>query len=466
MRTGTRMDPADDREQASRGPAAAPGAAAPGLVARWARENPRSAALHARARRLMPGGVTHDVRLAAPFPVAVARAEGARKWDLDGHELICYVMGHGSLLLGHGHPAVVAAVRDQAGRSFHPGACHELESGWAELVVDLVPSAELVRFTSSGTEASLLALRVARAATGRDKIVKFSGHFHGWHDQMAVGSDPPFDGPDTAGLPGGIAAAVAVIRADERTLAEMLLARDVAAVILEPSGAAWGTVPLADGFLAAARRLAGETGTLLVFDEVVSGFRWAPGGVQQTSGVLPDLTVLGKVLAGGMPGGAVCGRAGLMGHLAGPAAGPRRVAHPGTHNAHPLSAAAGVATLALAASGQLQVGAARLAASLRDELTAVFRRGGASGRAYGESSTFHLLFGHDDTPGTLVDATLKSSVPPGPVSAELHCSMLSDGVHLFHGSGFLSAAHGDREVELTVQAFAKALGRLQKAGLA
>jgi len=435
-------------------------------VARWAAENPRSAARHARAQQLLPGGVSHDVRLAEPFPLAVARADGARKWDLDGHELICYVMGHGSLLLGHGHPEVVAAVRAQAGRSFHPGACHELESHWAELVIRLVPSAELVRFTSSGTEASLLALRVARAATGRDKIVKFSGHFHGWHDQMAVGSDPPFDGPDTAGLPGGIAAAVAVIRADERTLAEMLLARDVAAVILEPSGAAWGTVPLADGFLAAARRLAGETGTLLVFDEVVSGFRWAPGGVQQTSGVLPDLTVLGKVLAGGMPGGAVCGRAGLMGHLAGPAAGPRRVAHPGTHNAHPLSAAAGVATLALAASGELQVGAARLAAALRDELTAVFRRCGVSGRAYGESSTFHLLFGHDEVPGRLDEATLKSCVPPGPVSAELHCSMLSDGVHLFHGSGFLSAAHGDREVELTVQAFAKALGRLQKAGLA
>lgn len=435
-------------------------------VARWATQNPRSAALHVRARQLLPGGVSHDVRLAEPFPLAVARADGARKWDLDGHELICYVMGHGSLLLGHGHPEVVAAVRAQAGRSFHPGACHELESDWAELVVRLVPSAELVRFTSSGTEASLLALRVARAATGRDKIVKFSGHFHGWHDQMAMGSDPPFDQPDTAGLPVGIASAVAVIRADEQSLAQVLRTRDVAALILEPSGAAWGTVPPRDGFLAAARQLADETGTLLVFDEVVSGFRWAPGGVQQTSGVLPDLTVLGKILAGGMPGGAVCGRAELMDHLAGPAAGPRRVAHPGTHNAHPLAAAAGVATLELAASGELQADAARLAASLRDELTAVFRRCGVSGRAYGESSTFHLLFGHDDAPGMLDDATLKSSGPPGPVSAELHCSMLSEGVHLFHGSGFLSAAHGDREVELTVRALARTLGRLQKAGLA
>ncbi len=435
-------------------------------VARWASENPESAALHQRARALLPGGVTHDVRLAEPFPLAVARAHGARKWDVDGHELICYVMGHGSLLLGHGHPAVVAAVREQAGLSFHPGACHELESRWAELVISLVPSAEQVRFTSSGTEASLLALRVARAATGRDTIVKFGGHFHGWHDQVAVGSDPPFDQPDTAGLPPGGPGSLKVLPVDQQALAQALSRRDVAAVILEPSGAAWATVPMPSGFLAAARKLTDETGTLLVYDEVVSGFRWAPGGVQETSGVHPDLTVLGKILAGGMPGGAVCGRADLMRLLSGPAAGPRRVAHPGTHNAHPLAAAAGVATLTLAASGEVQAGADRLAASLRAELTAVFARAGAAGCAYGESSTFHLLFGPDGGPGSLDDATLKTSVPPGQAAATLACSMLSEGVHLFHGSGFLSAAHGEREAEMTIAAFTRTLGRLQAAGLA
>ena len=440
--------------------------AASDAVRQWAMENPGSAALHQRARRLLPGGVTHDVRLTEPFPLAVARADGARKWDVDGHELICYVMGHGALLLGHSHPAVVAAVRAQAGLSFHPGACHELESDWAELVIRLVPCAERVRFTSSGTEASLLALRVARAATGRDKIVKLARHFHGWHDQVAVGSDPPFDQPDTAGLPRGLAGSAAVLPADEDALAGVLRAREVAAVILEPSGAAWGTVPLPRGFLAAARRLADESGTLLVFDEVVSGFRWAPGGVQQATGVIPDLTVLGKILAGGMPGGAVCGRADLMDHLAGPAAGPRRVAHPGTHNAHPLAAAAGLATLRLAAPGELQAGADRLAASLRDELTAVFAMSGVPGRAYGESSTFHLLFGYEAASGTVDAAALKNSVPPRSLSAALHCSMLSEGVHLFHGSGFLSAAHGEREVGLTVRALATTLRRLQAAGLA
>ena len=441
-----------------------PLAAARGLVGRWAAENPRSAALNARARLLMPGGVTHDVRLTDPFPLAVGRAAGARKWDLDGHELICYVMGHGALLFGHGHPEIVAAVREQATRSFHPGACHELESDWAGLVTRLVPSAERVRFTSSGTEASLLALRLARAATGRDKIVKLEGHFHGWHDQVAVGSDPPFDQPDTAGLPKGLASTVTVSPADTAALAEALGAGDVAAVILEPSGAAWATVPLPGGFLHAARHLADSSGALLIFDEVVTGFRWAPGGVQEIAGVRPDLTVLGKVLAGGMPGGAVCGAADIMDLIGGAGHDSRGLSHPGTHNAHPLSAAAGVTALGLAASGEAQAGAARLGACLRTELTSVFERCGVAGRAYGESSTFHLFFGDDQAPAGLPAAALKRGIPPG-ISPALHCGMLTGGVHLFHGSGFLSTEHGDRELEQTVRAFASVLRQLQAQGL-
>src|SRR5215472_6837226 len=365
-----------------------------------------SQALNARARRLLPGGVTHDVRLTEPFPVAVARAEGARKWDLDGHELICYAMGHGALLLGHSHPEVVSAIRAQAGQFLLPGASQELECDWAALVIRLVPSAELVRFTASGTEATLLALRLARAATGRDRIVKLAGHFHGWHDQVAIGADAPFDQPDTAGLPRAIADSVTVIPADEQALASTLDAGDVAAVILEPSGAAWGTVPLPAGFLAAARRLTEAAGALLVFDEVVTGFRWAPGGVQEPAGVRPDLTALGKILAGGMPGGAVCGRADLVAHIGGSGYGPGRVAHPGTHNAHAVSAAAGIATLCLAASGELQARAGRVAASLREALNAAFAEAGVTGCAYGDSSTFHLLFGHA-TPDGLDAGTLK-----------------------------------------------------------
>lgn len=434
------------------------------IITRWARENPRSATLHAAARELLPGGVTHDVRRAVPFPLAVDRALGARKWDLDGHELTCYVMGHGALLLGHSHPEVVAAVREQAGRSFHPGACHELEAAWAQAVIDLVPSAERVRFTASGTEASLLALRLARAVTGRGRIVKLGGHFHGWHDQAAVGADPPFDAPDTAGLPAGITGSVTVVPAEAGVLAEVLAGGDVAALILEPSGAAWGTVPLPAGFLAALRRLTEQTGTLLVFDEVISGFRWSPGGVQASAGVTPDLTVLGKIIAGGMPAGAVCGRADLLDHIGADGDDERRVSHPGTHNAHPVSAAAGLATLRIAADGTAQRQAADLAAELRAGLSAVFERSGVTGRAYGESSTFHLLVGHDGPPEELGAERLKRGMPPD-LFAALHCGMLSEGVHLFHGSGFISTAHTGADVERTVDGLAATLPRLQAEGL-
>src|SRR5499433_3100285 len=374
-----------------------------GCTQAWAAANPRSKAHAQRAGRVLPGGVTHDVRRAAPFPLAVARADGAHKWDLDGHEILCYVMGHGALLLGHSHPEVVAAVRRQATIAFHPGASHELETEWAEAVVGLVPSAELVRFTSSGTEASLLALRLARAATGRERVVKLAGHFHGWHDQVSFGTDPPFSGPDTAGVPGVLGQVVTVVPADAQAIAAALHDEDVAAVILEPSGAAWGTVPLPAGLLAELRALTAATGTVLIFDEVVSGFRWSPGGVQAVAGVTPDLTALGKILAGGMPGGAVTGRADLMGHLS------RGGGHPGTHNAHPVSAAAGIAALRACRSGEPQEHAARLAATLRDGLTKALAEAGVPGRAYGESSTFHLLIGHAGEPEEAGLATLKSA---------------------------------------------------------
>jgi len=426
----------------------------------WAAANPRSKSLSRRAGRVLPGGVTHDVRRATPFPLAVARAEGSRKWDLDGHEIVCYVMGHGALLLGHSHPAVVAAVRDQATLAFHPGACHELESEWAEAVVDLVPSAELVRFTASGTEASLLALRLARAATGRQRVVKLAGHFHGWHDQVSFGTDAPFRGPDTAGVPDALSEVVTVVPADAQALAEALQGGDVAAVILEPSGAAWGTVPMPAGLLASVRALTSATGTVLVFDEVVSGFRWSPGGVQAVAGVTPDLTVLGKILAGGMPGGAVAGRADLMGHLSGADGDPRRVGHPGTHNAHPVSAAAGVAALRVCRSGEPQEQAAGLAATLRSGLTSVLAEAGVPGCAYGESSTFHLLIGHAGEPDRASLRALKAGGMSPELSAELHNGMLLEGVHLFHGSGFLSAAHTERDVERTVAALAATLARL------
>ena len=261
-------------------------------------------------------------------------------------------------------------------------------------------------------------------------------------------------------MPGVLGQVVTVVPADAQALAAALRGGDVAAVILEPSGAAWGTVPLPAGLLAELRALTAATGTVLIFDEVISGFRWSPGGVQAVAGVTPDLTVLGKILAGGMPGGAVAGRADLMGHLSRGAGDPHRVGHPGTHNAHPVSAAAGIAALRVCRSGEPQEHAAGLAAALRDGLTKTLAEAGVPGRAYGESSTFHLLIGHAGEPGEASLAVLKSAGMSRELSAELHAGMLAEGVQLFHGSGFLSAAHTETDVEQTVAAFAATLARL------
>src|SRR5438093_1623258 len=223
--------------------------------------HPRSLALYERARGVIPGGVTHDGRHLKPFPIYVDRAEGALKWDVDGHEYVDYWMGHGALFLGHCHPAVVRAIQAQAARGTHLGACHELEVRWAELITTLIPSAEMVRFTMSGTEATHLALRIARAYTGRSKVVKFHGHFHGWHDGVVAAVNPPFEVPMSAGVPSGILDQLLLCPPNDMKAVQTLLERrDVAAVILEPAGGQSGTTPALPGYLQELRSAGQQAG--------------------------------------------------------------------------------------------------------------------------------------------------------------------------------------------------------------
>ena len=428
------------------------------IQAEYARANPRSAAAHERARELFPSGLTHDARRQDPFPPTVARAEGAYKWDVDGHRIVDYVSGHGALVAGHSHPDVVAAVQRQAARGQHLGASSELEAEWATRIVELVPSAERVRFTSSGTETTLLALRVARAFTGRDRVLKLAGHFHGWHDDASPGVALPVADAAPLGSPPNPDLTV-VDPFAEGALERELARGDVACVILEPTGAAWGAVPLAPARVAAIAEAARAHGALVVFDEVVTGFRWSPGGAQALIGVTPDLTALAKVVAGGLPGGALAGRAEVMELLAF-RDGEAKVEHPGTHNAHPLSAAAGIATLDLLADGTGLAHANAVAGELRSALCDAFLKRSTPGYAYGQASTFCLIFGeHTDDP-----VTLKRGVPE-PLLSALQCAMLLEGAHLFHGCGLLSIAHGADEIELTARAFARSLERLQDEGL-
>lgn len=416
---------------------------------------------------MIPGGVTHDVRRAAPFPVGIVSAQGSHKTDADRHDLICYVMGHGALLLGHNPPAVAEAIGRASHGFMHPGSSHEVEVEWAERICRLVPSAEKVHFTSSGTEATLLALQVARGFSGRDRIVKIEGHFHGWHDTAAIGGEVPYVRSRMPGIPEILHELVTVVPPDEAAIEGALSDRDVAALILEPSGASFGAIPLSFSFLAALREMTRATGTVLVFDEVVSGFRWSPGGIQQTAGVIPDLTALAKIVAGGMPGGALAGAAEVMEVLAFRPGDGVKVKHPGTHNGHPLSAAAGITTLDLVADGVAQSRADETAEWLRRELNGAFQRAGAAGFVYGDSSTFRVVVGMERPAGdptgwwrTVGPAALKSGMP-GPVQEALQAGMLLEGVHLFQGRGLVSTAHTESDVERTVTAFERTLRRLQ-----
>ena len=438
----------------------------------------KSHALSDRANQAIAGGIAHDGRFTRPFPVYVTHADGAHKFDVDGHELIDFAMGHGALILGHNDPDVAAAVTAQYPKGTHFGACHEIEIEWAEQIQRLIPSAERVRFTSSGTESTMLAIRLARAYTGKDQVVKFEGHFHGWNDYLIKGEKTPFDAPHIAGVPDATLGTVTVLPANDAALVDDRLSQgDVAAVIIEPSGASWSTIPLAEGFLASLREITNKHGVVLIFDEVITGFRWAPGGAQGRFGIEPDMTTLAKIVAGGLPGGAVAGKHEIMAHLEfrdDPVwMKTKKVIHPGTYNANPLAAAAGVATLKKCADPAVQAHCDRLAAKIRAGMNASLVHNEIPGAVWGEASAFHMFVGGKITNRTSADLRMPEGVTPAelkssggtPLSGLVKLGMLPEGVALFAGGGLLSVAHTDADADKAIGAFDRVLQRFVNDGI-
>jgi glutamate-1-semialdehyde 2,1-aminomutase len=421
----------------------------------------KSEALHAAALGLFPGGVNSPVRAFRAVggkPRIMVSAKGAFLTDADGNELLDYVLGWGPMLLGHGRPEVVAAVERQLKSGVLFGMTSPLEIELAERVRRFYPAAERLRFVATGTEATMAAIRVARAATKRDAILKLDGCYHGHADAFLIrgGSGlQTFGVPDSAGVPESVAAATRVASFNDPASVEGAFAREpdkIAAVILEPVVGNMGVIPPDPAFLASIRDLCYRNGALLVFDEVMTGFRVAPGGAAERYGIRPDLVTMGKVIGGGLPVAAFGGRADLM-KLVAPE-GP--VYQAGTYAGHPLAMAAGAATLAAleadpAIFRRAEARTTLLAAGLREILTRRRLRGVVN--AVG--SMWTLFFGVDQ-----VASPEEARRADAPRYARFFQSMLERGVFLppsAFESAFLSDAHGEAEIDRTLEAADEAL---------
>ena len=425
------------------------------------RQTRRSQDLFARAARLIPGGVNSPVRAFRAVgcaPLFIARAEGDRIWDADGNSYLDYVGSWGPLILGHAHPAVVEAIRDAAGRGSTYGAPTESEIELAELIAEAMPSIEMIRFTSSGTEATMSAIRVARAFTGRDRIIKFDGCYHGHADMLLAkaGSGIATLGlPDSMGVPAATVENTMVVPYNDlRAVAEVFskVPDQVAAIIVEPIAANMGVVPPAPGFLEGLQTLARQNGALLVFDEVITGFRVGLGGAQNLYGIRPDLTCLGKIIGGGLPVGAYGGRRDIMSMIA--PSGP--VYQAGTLSGNPLAMAAGIATLKILRDSNPYAEIDLRTETLTLGLADAARRSGVETTIQRAGSLFTTFF----TSQPVTDyATARTS--DAKAYAAFFRRMLDSGIYLAPSqfeAAFVSTAHSDSGVDETIEAARQAFG--------
>ena len=431
----------------------------------YRQSTPASRRLHERAAAVMPGGTTRTTTYFDPYPLFIERGEGCLVWDADGTERLDMLGNYTAMILGHSHPKVVEAIRRQAGLGTAFAAANALEGELAELLCERVPSLDAVRFCNSGTEATMFALRLARAFTGRAKVARIEGGYHGTHDYAEVSAHPdpgeagpadrPRAVPDSIGTPGWALEQVVVLPYNNADAAEAIIrehAADLAAVILEPIIGAGGVIAATPEFLGRLRSVTRELGILLVFDEVIS-LRVAPGGAQEAFGVTPDLTTLGKIIGGGLPVAAFGGRAEVMELL-----DPRRtpsLAQGGTYNGNPLGMAAGLAAMReLTPDVYRELN--RRGARVKDQLQEVFASYGVAAQVNGEGSLFAVHF--TDVPVT--DYRTKATAD-GARTRDFFLALVNHGVLLApRAMGALSTPMGEAEIERFVDAVDAVVGEL------
>lgn len=422
-----------------------------------------SKALFAEAVNLLPGGVNSPVRAFRAVggqPLFIERGEGAYLVDVDGNRYVDYVLSWGPLILGHAHPRIVTALQSAVERGTSYGAPNPYELELARLVMGLMPTIEMIRFVNSGTEATMSALRLARAYTGRTKIIKFEGNYHGHADMLLVqaGSGVATLGlPDSPGVPASTVADTLTAAYNDLAAVERLFAEfpgQIAAVIVEPVVGNMGLVPPLPGFLAGLRRVTADDGALLIFDEVMTGFRVHPGGAQTLYNIKPDLTTLGKVIGGGLPVGAYGGRREIM-ELVAPV-GPMYQA--GTLSGNPLAMVAGIETLrALQAEGAWD-----LMELAGDKLMEGLALAAEESNITISHSRVGTMFGFFFTEGPVTNWSTAKQADTGRYAAFFQ-AMLEHGVYLAPSqfeAGFLSLAHGAEEIEATIRAAARSFAQL------
>ncbi len=433
----------------------------------------KSEAIYEEAKKILPAGASSNVRIHKhdPFPIIFDHGKGSRVWDVDGNEYVDYLLAYGPLILGHCHPAVVNAIKEQLQKGTMFGTTTELEVEVAKKIAGMVPGAEMVSFSNTGTEASMEAVRIARANTGRDKILKFEGHYHGHHDYVLYSVESPSTVagleltpaklPFYPGIPEDISHTVIVAPWNNLSALERILkkyANDIAAVIMEPVVGSSGVIPPADGYLKGVRELTQKNDVLLIFDEVLTGFRIAKGGAQEYYGVTADLAYFAKALGNGAPIAAITGRKDVMGMI-----GPGKIGYGGTYNANSLSLAVCNATLDVLSKngGEVFTRMNSMTKKLMEGLQKACDRTGHEAVVQGVGPMFQLYF----TRLNKISTYRQSIQCDLEKFKDFREMMLERGVY-FHPDGterlMLSAVHTDEDIEKTLAAAEDSLSKIPK----
>ncbi|TCP29002.1 glutamate-1-semialdehyde 2,1-aminomutase [Scopulibacillus darangshiensis] len=450
-------------------------------VAEYMRRTPKSKSFSEKAKEIMPGGVTANIKSFDPYPIIMEKGKGAYLYDIDGNEYIDYLLSYGALMLGHGHPKIVQAIQNQIEEdgTFLFGTPHRLEIEMGEKIRQLYPSMEMIRYTNSGTEATLLAIRMAHAYTGKRKIAKFEGHYHGGYDQVLLSVNPPVSAAGPADEPRSVAESkgmdpyyedhTVVLPFNNLEATADILTRkkdDIAAIIMEPIQG--GFIPAEQSFMDGLRKITQELDILLIFDEVKTGFRLGLGGAQSVYNIKPDLTTLGKVIGGGFPVGIVGGKKDILQASAPTSSsdvfdssqskksGAKDVLfHSGTYNGHPTILAAGLATIKIleddidhvfSMTDQLKMGIQKL-----------FANRGIAMQTVGLGSIFNVVITEKDQIRHYRDLQQADFA----LRKELDFHLLNDGIYTKPMNRYsMATVHGEKEVSRTLESYEKALLKL------